>query len=128
MSLLEVNWQQIAAALAVLMSLSGAIYWVLQTRLGRRFVAHSEFREIKGQLEAMQTASSDRPTKSDFQGLQSRIERVESNMTGLQAQISDVKIDTGAIKAAQAGLVREVSAVAHQFSLLNENLLKRRGE
>lgn len=125
MSVWDINWQQLAAAVGLILLVMSAGFVVLQARLSDRFVTHEIFQPVTTRVGALEQSQGSAPTRRDVGELEGRVERLEDQVSEVQRTATEIRVGVGSLTAGQEGLRREVGGIGHQIDLLTKHLLEK---
>jgi len=125
MTILGLDFGEIAALFGAFLTAGGAAYWVLRARLARDFAARDTVDEIDGRLGEVEGKLNSIPTHADLQRVADRVGAVESRMTGLQSELQALR-DLMTISTRHTG--ETMSRIERQLTvLLQHELQKEKG-
>jgi hypothetical protein len=107
----SINWQQVGAAVAVLVTVSGGLLWALRASLRDAFVPAKAHAELRGRVQTIEQRLQTAPTHEDVQRLSGRLQQLE--------------IGVAVVRESQDGMAESVKRIEHQVGLLISHLLKR---
>lgn len=91
----SIDWQTLAAMVAVVSVVSGALVWVMQAVMARSFASRSSMVSAEGRISKLEQLMGGLPTHADITTLSGRVAALATSIAGVEATLKEVKHTTG---------------------------------
>ena len=124
----SVNWQQVAAVLAILSGLWVAGIWVVEARLKRVFVSSADLSSavtaIGERVTRIEAEQGNSPSRRDMTEIEGRVERVEHQVTEVQRTVTAVQVGVASLQTGVEAINRELGNLTRSVGRITEHLLR----